>query len=166
MFAHLILGFDLSKYHQYLPYVVGCTVATVVFLVIAIRKMFDSRTGRLEHGIDARGNPVSPNDIGFGERRNKLRREGQPVLVHIASPAFPGETRGGWVLDRSTGGLRLRTDVPVAMGTMVQVLADNAPDTTPWVTAVVRSCKPVDEHFDIGCEFERTPPWNVLLLFG
>ena len=22
------------------------------------------------------------------------------------------------------------------------------------------------EFFEIGCEFEKTPPWNVLLLFG
>ncbi len=58
------------------------------------------------------------------------------------------------------------TDSQVAPGTLIQVIADNAPDTIPWVTAVVRSCKPKEKQFELGCEFETTPPWNVLLLFG
>ncbi len=31
---------------------------------------------------------------------------------------------------------------------------------------VVRSCRKNGEFYEIGCEFEKTPPWNVLLLFG
>jgi hypothetical protein len=49
---------------------------------------------------------------------------------------------------------------------LLKILAANAPDTTPWVTIVVRSCKPVGNRFDLGCEFETTPPWSILLLFG
>jgi hypothetical protein len=30
----------------------------------------------------------------------------------------------------------------------------------------VRNCRDAGQHFELGCEFERTPPWNVLLLFG
>ena len=35
-----------------------------------------------------------------------------------------------------------------------------------WVAVVVRNCKPTGTLFELGCEFEATPPWNVLLLFG
>lgn len=166
MFAHSILGLDISKYHEYLPYLVGCGVATGVFLIIVVRKLLFGRARELAFSPNRPTNFTGQDDVGFGDRRNTLRREGQPVLVHISSPAFQGATRDGWVLDRSTGGLRLRTDAPVAKGTIVQMLAENAPDTTPWVTAIVRSCKPIEQHFELGCEFETTPPWNVLLLFG
>ena len=50
--------------------------------------------------------------------------------------------------------------------TALQVKAKHAPDNTPFVTVLVRSCRPNDDHFELGCEFEKTPPWNVLLLFG
>ena len=62
--------------------------------------------------------------------------------------------------------MKLGTDIPIAPGTAVRILAVNAPDTTPWVTLIVRSCKPFGEQFDLGCEFETTPPWSILLLFG
>ena len=48
----------------------------------------------------------------------------------------------------------------------MQVRAANAPETTPWVSVIVRSCRNAGQHFEVGCEFDRTPPWNVLLLFG
>ena len=47
----------------------------------------------------------------------------------------------------------------------------NAAFTVPtvlagFVTVIVRSCRKNGDHYDAGCEFEKTPPWNVLLLFG
>lgn len=167
MFATNLLAFDFSPYQQYLPHLVGCGVATGVFATMIGRKLL---TGRNRHPISLTRIPSDGHSIddnsAFGDRRNSLRREGQPVLVRIASPAFHGGIRDGWILDRSTGGLRIQLQSQVAPGTAIQVIADNAPDTIPWVTAIVRSCKPVDKHFEIGCEFETTPPWNVLLLFG
>jgi len=53
----------------------------------------------------------------------------------------------------------------VVGGTML-VRADNAPDTIPWVTVIIRSCRQVGNHYEVGCEFDKTPPWHVLLLFG
>jgi hypothetical protein len=54
----------------------------------------------------------------------------------------------------------------IAPGTTLQVKAVNAPDTIGFVTVIVRSCRKNGDHFEVGCEFEKTPPWNVLLLFG
>ncbi len=162
----LLFGFDFSPYQQYLPHLVGCGVATGVFATIVGRKLLMGRSSGRRDDDRPSGLSTMDENGSFGDRRNSLRREGQPVLVHIASPAFHGATRDGWILDRSTGGLRIQIESQVAPGTALQVIAENAPDTTPWVTAIVRSCKPVDRQFELGCEFETTPPWNVLLLFG
>jgi hypothetical protein len=166
MFATSILGFDWSPYRQYLPYVVGCGVATAVFALYMGRRMLAGRADQDHYPDRPLGVSTVEDEKAFGDRRTAVRREGQPVEVHISSPAFHGETRSGWVMDRSTGGLRITTSAAVAPGTAMQILADNAPDTTPWVTVIVRSCKPNGKNYELGCEFETTPPWNVLLLFG
>jgi hypothetical protein len=165
MFAATFFGLDLAPYRAYLPHIVGCGVATAIFAVVVGRKCWNATRQCLpeSQGLGA----VYPGtEDTFGNRRSSTRREGQPVLVHLASPAFHGATRDGWILDRSTGGLRIQIDTAVTPGTAIQVIAENAPDTTPWVTAIVRSCTPAKNHFELGCEFETTPPWNVLLLFG
>ena len=73
----------------------------------------------------------------------------------------------GYVLDRSTGGLRIavagRRSPPAAP---CRCGRSNAPDTIGFVTVVVRSCRKNGDYYEVGCEFEKTPPWNVLLLFG
>ena len=40
------------------------------------------------------------------------------------------------------------------------------PRRIDFVGVVVRSCRKTGEFYELGCEFEKTPPWNVLLLFG
>lgn len=169
MFANLLLGFEWTAYQPYLPYLVGCVVAIFVFTFYVGVRIGGQQARRKLGQFDPlrpASTPSPDDEKEFGDRRITLRREGQPVPVHLSSPAFHGETRQGWVLDRSTGGLRVGLESPVAPGTAMQLLAENAPDTTPWTTTIVRSCKPVDGHYELGCEFEQTPPWNVLLLFG
>jgi hypothetical protein len=102
----------------------------------------------------------------LSERRTSVRREGAPVKIVLSSPAFKTGTNNGYVLDRSTGGLRIALEAGMAPGSTVQIRAHHAPENTPWVTVIVRSCKNTGEHYELGCEFDKTPPWNVLLLFG
>jgi hypothetical protein len=56
--------------------------------------------------------------------------------------------------------------IAMAPGSTMQVRAVNAPDTVGFVTVIIRSCRKNTDFFELGCEFEKTPPWNVLLLFG
>jgi hypothetical protein len=84
----------------------------------------------------------------------------------LSSPTFRNGVNDGFVVDRSTGGLRILMQAVIAPGTTLQVKAVNAPDTIGFVTVIVRSCRKNGDHFEVGCEFEKTPPWNVLLLFG
>jgi hypothetical protein len=30
----------------------------------------------------------------------------------------------------------------------------------------VKNCRLVGSEYELGCQFVRTPPWSVLLLFG
>ena len=106
------------------------------------------------------------HEESFANRRASVRRDGVPVQVVLTSPTLRTGQNDGYVLDRSTGGLRVAVSAAIPAGTVLQVRAGNAPDTVPWVTILVRSCRNAGPHYELGCEFERTPPWNILLLFG
>jgi hypothetical protein len=108
----------------------------------------------------------APPEQSYADRRGAVRREGAPVRVVLSSPTFRNGVNDGFVVDRSTGGLRILMQAVIAPGTTLQVKAVNAPDTVGFVTVIVRSCRKNGDHFEVGCEFEKTPPWNVLLLFG
>jgi hypothetical protein len=164
--AALLAALDWQNYEAYLPYGVGVGVMLVVAVVwrmIAGRRrgLLAPPAKRKSWGVDD-----GVEDDTFANRRSANRRDGKPVRVLMSSPTFRGELESGWVLDRSTGGLRIAVAGPIPVGATIQVRTENAPDTIPWVTVVVRSCKPDQKHHELGCSFESTPPWNVLLLFG
>lgn len=101
------------------------------------------------------------------DRRQALRRGGNPVQVLISDADAKAEPINGYVLDRSTGGLCLSVGEPIEEGTILTVRTTNAPVTTPWVKIEVRNCRPISSsEWEIGCKFDKTPPWSVLLLFG
>ena len=89
-----------------------------------------------------------------------------PVPVILASPTFRNGVSDGLVVDRSTGGLKIIMRMAMVPGSLMQARAANAPDTVGFVGLVIRSCRPDGDQYLVGCEFEKTPPWNVLLLFG
>jgi hypothetical protein len=152
-----------------LPVVVGGVVAVVVLTVCFIRH----RRGR-PAAATGPPNPLAaesalswaPPEQSYADRRGAVRREGGPIRVTLASAAFRNGMGDGVVLDRSTGGLRIALSAALAPGSSVQVRATHAPDTVGFVTVIVRSCRKNGDVFEVGCEFEKTPPWNVLLLFG
>jgi hypothetical protein len=100
------------------------------------------------------------------DRRAAPRRTvGRPVEVLI-DDGSGAEAANGWVVDRSVGGVGVMADAPVAVGAVLKVRARAALETTPWVEVTVRSCKRDGTQFELGCQFRRTPDWNVLLQFG
>ena len=147
-----------------IPVVVGLLVGLGILGFFTLRK-------RKPKGIPvprdrANGKDWEEHEESFANRRASVRRDGVPVQVNLTSPTLRGGQNDGYVLDRSTGGLRVAVTAAIPAGTVLQVRADNAPDTVPWVTILVRSCRDTGPHFELGCEFEKTPPWNILLLFG
>ena len=158
----------------YLPFVVGCGVAALVFTYLVFRKRPRPKAPAVAIPSTAPSTPPGPTaetewlppEESFTDRRGSVRRDGPPVKVVLSSPSFRSKTDTGYVLDRSTGGLRVAMRLAMAPGSTMQVRAANAPDTVPWVTLIVRNCRNAGQHYELGCEFDKTPPWNVLLLFG
>lgn len=100
------------------------------------------------------------------ERRSSLRRRGNPVAVLVANAQAASKPWDGWVLDRSSGGLRLAVPRAIAVGTLLKVRTTHDPDCAPWVQLCVKRCRQRDDVWVLGCQFVQMPPVNVLLLFG
>lgn len=157
-----------------LPFVVGGGVAVVVLTIVYFLNR--KRSGLDVEKLVAATTPNAmseekalnwaPPEQSYADRRETVRREGAPVRVFLASPNFRNGMSDGFVIDRSTGGLKVAMSLAMAPGSTMQVRAVNAPDTIGFVTVIVRSCRKNTDFYEIGCEFEKTPPWNVLLLFG
>jgi hypothetical protein len=167
MWPHNLFAVSWTDLDVYLPIMVGGVVAVVVVTVAFVRW---KQRPRYEVPPPA---PLRPEqdawdhlEKSYADQRASVRRDGAPVPVVLTSPTFRGGVKDGYVLDRSTGGIRVAMESALAPGCSLQVKAENAPPETPWVTVIVRSCKKGDKFFEHGCEFENTPPWNVLLLFG
>lgn len=162
------------------PVVIGGGVAvlvlTLVFVFSRRREPLDparlaaarlAATGAAPNPLNTeKASDWAPPEQSYADRRGTVRRDGQPVRVVLFSPVLGKGMSDGFVLDRSTGGLRIAVSAAVPVGGTLEVKAANAPDTVGFVTVVVRSCRKNGDHFEVGCEFEKTPPWNVLLLFG
>ena len=154
-----------------LPIVVGGVVAVLVLTYLFVT---NRRRRPLAAVVAPPPNPATeekaldwaPPEQSYADRRESVRRDGVPIRVVLSSAAFRNGVNDGFVVDRSTGGLKILMRTAMAPGGTVQVRAANAPDTIGFVTAIVRSCRAEGDHFIVGCEFEKTPPWNVLLLFG
>lgn len=116
--------------------------------------------------VEEEYNPEVARQGSTMDRRQALRRGGNPVAVFLTDADTESEPIRAYVLDRSTGGICLTVPESVEAGTVLSVRAVNAPPTTPWVKVEVRNCRAVGDEFELGCKFQKTPPWNVLLLFG
>lgn len=100
------------------------------------------------------------------ERRRSVRRAGMPTPIFVLDQKQGRKARDGFVLDRSSGGVRLAVQKPVPTGTTLQIRPHTAADDTPWVSVIVRNCRELGDYYEIGCQFEEDLPWRILLLFG
>lgn len=105
--------------------------------------------------------PLSPQ-----ERRSTPRRKGNPVPVGISNGDGENEPFQGWVVDRSTGGLRLLVDEAVPAGTVLNVRPTKAPPSFPWLQLKVKSCYPERKSWNLGCQFVQKVSWEQLQQFG
>jgi len=102
------------------------------------------------------------------ERRRSIRRTGlpTPILVVEAKAGRSGYAVEAYVLDRSSGGLRLAMEKPYGVGSVLMARPGNAPDGFPWVKVIVKSCHEVSDYFEVGCQFESELELGRLLMFG
>ncbi len=173
MFAQYLDAIRAFALHN-LPVTIGGLVAIVVltglfFLNRRRRDGLDAAAislGAANASKEEKALNWAPPEQSYADRRGAVRRDGAPVRVLLSSNSFRNGVNDGLVVDRSTGGLRIVMTSAMVSGSVIQVRAANAPDNIGFVTVIVRSCKKEGDNFILGCEFEKTPPWNVLLLFG
>jgi hypothetical protein len=167
----------LATIRDNLPVAVGGGVAVLVLTwlfvsqgrrrrVIDPAKLVPASSAPVPAGSAEHAMAWAPPEQSYADRRGSVRREGTPVKVMVSSSSLRTGVHEAYVVDRSTGGLRIVMPQAVPPGSTLQVRAENAPDTVGFVTLIVRSCRKEPDHFVVGTEFEKTPPWNVLLLFG
>ena len=108
---------------------------------------------------------ADPFDYGAAwDLRGAPRRLGRQVKVHLEDAG--GRVCDAWVEDRSVGGLGLSVRRELEPGQLLRIRPAHVSATTPWVEIEVRNCRPVEDRFHVGCQFVRTPPWDVMLLYG
>jgi hypothetical protein len=166
LWAIKVLGYDLSNLELWLPLGVGIGAG---LLSVAALAMVSRRKAARQ--LTQKSEQLSPNSDPFVqgsacEQRRALRRVGNPVKVFLASAGEDTPKASAWVLDRSVGGLCLSSEQEHPVGTTIRVLPASAPDIAYWVDVEVRSCRSVKGGFELGCQFVKTPPWSILLLFG
>ncbi len=182
MFAQKILvELDVSHWETWIPVVLLALVAGF-FLGRSTRPRKDksrtrgrypARTALLPaanaaapEAPEAPAAPADPFQEGsYGERRFSVRRTGKSVKVAVADVKLE-DISAAWVADRSTGGLGLYMDAALEPGTMLYVRPWDGLESVPWVQVTVRSCQKEDDCWKVGCQFVKTPPWSILLLFG
>jgi hypothetical protein len=156
--------FELGEYAQWIAVGAGVVVFLVVLLVNWLISGRRKNRAKQVAAVSEERDPFVHG--GSSERRSALRRGGNPVAILISDAETRAKPSPGWVIDRSTGGLCLSVSEPVVEGTILSVRTSNAPETIPWVQLEVKNCRLVGREYELGCQFVRTPPWSVLLLFG
>jgi hypothetical protein len=103
------------------------------------------------------------------DQRYAFRRQGNPVQVYVAAAADKSDPAVGSVLDRSVGGMRLALYQPVEVGAVLSIRPTHADDIVPWIDIEIRSCRPSTEmhdQYELGCQYVKSPPYSIQLLFG
>jgi len=144
-------------------------VVVFLFLLLGRRKRRQAKI----IGANNSDNPeVNPADAWLqptkrvDERRKATRRLGVPTAISIVDSKKSKRPIDGFVLDRSSGGVRVAAQKPFPAGSTLQIRPANASDDSPRVIIIVRSCREVGDHFELGCQFQEELPWHVLLMFG
>jgi hypothetical protein len=100
------------------------------------------------------------------DRRSDARRRGNLIPVLLSDAKGGADPFEGWVLDRSPGGLGLLVDEEVAVGAVLTVRPAKSPAKFRWLRVEVKSCRPHQTSWNLGCKFLQRVSWNDLRLFG
>jgi hypothetical protein len=142
----------------------------LVFLAIVGGVYWFSRPAQQLAPAEA-AEPVIPVTLApkAKDLRGAARRNGNTVEVHIAPLDQKDNPDIGSVLDRSMGGMRLALFNEVETGIVLAIRPVHADEMVPWIEIEIRSCKLSKEMpglFEVGCQYVKSPPYSIQLLFG
>jgi hypothetical protein len=144
--------------------IIGLTSTGLALLIGGVLLRWRRSSPRLKQTALAVPDPFTHGSAT--EKRASFRRMGNPVKVLVSDEEARARPTEGWVMDRSVGGLCLSVPHEMSNNTILSVRTVSAPTEIPWVRVQVKRCRPLEGHWELGCEFVRTPTWSVLLLFG
>lgn len=107
---------------------------------------------------------VTPLPAGLTRRCPVSERRAYPRTMRnirvllMAEDSALEEPFGGWIIDTSRGGVRLRVpreSFPV--GTLLLIRSPSASAAVPWTALRVKHCRQVDKNWEMGCEFVHLP---------
>ena len=157
--------------HYWMPLLVGMGVGVLMIATgnIVMRRRRPRRP--LAERVSSQPTPGGPDYDPFmlgspSDQRKAFRRQGNLVVVSFKLPQDDSPIQQGLVLDRSVSGLRVGLDEEVPPGTRLLLMPAGASEMTPWTEVEVRTCRPIEDSWEAGCQFIKVPPWSILLLFG
>jgi hypothetical protein len=101
------------------------------------------------------------------ERRASPRSPRNIRVVFLAEDCALDEPYGGWIVETSRGGLRLRiSGEPFAVGTLLQVRGPFAPQRVPWTGVRVKHLRQAGRNWELGCEFVHLPTADTVRMSG
>jgi hypothetical protein len=163
MFAEM-LRVNLPYSEYWLPLLIGAGVGFLA--ILAMKATMGKPVEGPAEQLPERKEYDPFTEGSRSDQRRSFRRGGSTIKVFYAFPDRKNHPDEAWVIDRSMGGLCLGAPTEVPVGTVLSLLPVNAPPMTPWVDVEVRSCRPMDDQVELGCQFVKVPPWSILLLFG
>lgn len=155
----------LAPWREWLPWLIGAVVGVVAVGALQLCR----RRPAAAESAPAGEPPPPPDPFIFGsarEKRQSVRRKGNPVSVLISDATGRAVPWEGVVWDRSLGGLGLMVHSPVAIGTILSVRPAQASTVFPWVQVEVRSCRQEGDSWNLGCQYVRVPHSSLLWHFG
>lgn len=165
--ASLIDWHSVAGYH-------GCLFFAGILVGFLIVHFIRSRSPRLLPGYAMASNQGGPRRRSgksllfetMMDRRESLRRRGQRVKVRLADAAGLDSLGTAWIVDRSTGGLGLISERPLAIGRVITLRPVHATNRMPGVEMEVKCCRDKGTSWELGCRFLQQPSWNMRVLFG
>ncbi len=143
----------------------------IVMLIFVFRVRKPSKHFATTSGSNIDGGFLPPTNWNSAvrrsdEKRRSVRRGGVPTPITVVDPSQNRRPLDAYVLDRSTGGIRIAVQKPLPVGASVQVRPHHSTDDVPWIPVLIRNCREIGDYYEVGCQFEKELPWNLLLLFG
>jgi hypothetical protein len=157
-FLHTVLS--LPYVYIWLPGIVFLAIVGIVYWLVHSPQFASAEADAVVIPFVA----AKPRDL-----RGASRRQGNTVEVYVAAPDQKDNPDVGSVLDRSMGGMRLAVFNEVQTGAILSIRPVHADEMVPWVEVEVRSCKASTElagQFEVGCQYVKSPPFSIQLLFG
>jgi len=165
MMAYSLRGLDLTRWESWA--LVLMSLGLVMLAFVGTRLVFWGRPASRPAPLPAEPLSADPFLYGSpGEKRSAARRKGGVVQILISDETAQAEPWGGYVVDRSLGGICVGAKRRAQPGTLLTLRTVDAPAGTPWLEVKVRSCREGTDGWMLGCQFVRIPPTGLLFLFG